>query len=133
MLNPWVILGIVLFWGASVTGAYLKGHSIAKDQAKAEYSRQLESSIAEANADALVDMQAAREVGEREARARVITRTITNEVTKVIHGKPSAAVCRWDDDSGKLLERAVEAANDLAPAPKPVPSAGPRLKPPGKP
>ena len=133
MLNPYILLGLVIFWIASVTGAYLKGHSIAEDQAKAAYSKQLDAAIASHNEDALVDMQAAREAGEREARARVVTRTITNEVTKVIHEKPSPAICRWDDPSVGLLQRAVEAANDLAPAAKSVPDAGSPVKPAIKP
>ena len=132
-MNPWLILAAVLFWGVSVTIAFFQGESREADRAKAEYSKQQDAAIKEANDNALIDMQAAREVGEREGRAKVITRTITNEVTKVIHEKPSPAVCRWDDNSSRLLQRAVEAANNLEATPKPVPDSGARLKPPGKP
>jgi len=66
-VNPYLILGAVLFWIASVTIAFFQGESREADRAKAEYSRQLESAIKEANEDALIDMQAAREVGQREA------------------------------------------------------------------
>src|SRR3990167_10520454 len=123
MLNPWLLLGAVLFWLASMAGAYFKGVDVAENEAKAEYSKQQDAAIKEANDNALIDMQAAREVGEREGRAKVITRTITNEVTKVIHEKPSPAVCRWDDNSSRLLQRAVEAANNLEATPKPVPDS----------
>src|SRR3990167_6122293 len=124
MFNPWLILGAVLFWMASVGTAYYKGGINAENAAKAEYSRQLESAIKEANEDALIDMQAAREVGQREARAKVITRTITNEVVKVIHEKPMPAVCRWDADSARLLDDAIKAANDLATTAKSVRDSG---------
>ena len=70
-MNPYLILGAVLFWIASVTIAFFQGESREADRAKAEYSRQLESAIKEANEDALVDMQAAREVGQRVCRGVV--------------------------------------------------------------
>src|SRR3990167_10160826 len=129
MFNPWVILGAVLFWMASVGAAYYKGGVHAEKAPKAKSSRQLESAIKEANDNAQIDMQAAREVGQREARAKVITRTITNEVVKVIREKPMPAVCRWDDPSVGLLKRAVEAANDLASAAPAVPKPGDTHKP----
>ena len=131
-MNPYLILGAVLFWIASVTIAFFQGESREADRAKAEYSRQLESAIKEANEDALVDMQAAREVGQREARAKVITRTITNEVVKVIHERPQPAVCRWDDTSFGLLKSAVEAAGDLATTAKSVRDSGDASKPSSK-
>ena len=132
-MNPYLILGAVLFWIASVTIAFFQGESREADRAKAEYSRQLESAIKAANEDALIDMQAAREVGQREARAKVITRTITNEVVKVIHERPMPAVCRWDADSTRLLDDAIKAANDLQATPKRVPDASSATKPAGKP
>jgi len=132
-VNPYLILGAVLFWIVSVTVAFFQGESREADRAKAEYSRQLESAIKEANDNAQIDMQAAREVGQREARAKVITRTITNEVVKVIREKPMPAVCRWDDPSVGLLKRAVEAANDLASAAPAVPKPGDTHKPAVKP
>ena len=131
-MNPYLILGAVLFWIASVTIAFFQGESREADRAKAEYSRQLESAIKEANEDALIDMQAAREVGQREARAKVITRTITNEVVKVIHEKPMPAVCRWDADSARLLDDAIKAANDLATTAKSVRDSGDASKPSSK-
>ena len=133
MFNPWLILGAVLFWMASVGAAYYKGGVHAENAAKAEYSRQLESAIKEANDNAQIDMQAAREVGQREARAKVITRIITNEVVKVIHEKPMPAVCRGDADSTRLLDDAIRAANDLAPAAEPVLKPGSPTKPASKP
>ena len=131
-MNPYLILGAVLFWIASVTIAFFQGESREADRAKAEYSRQLESAIKAANEDALIDMQAAREVGQREARAKVITRTITNEVVKVIHERPMPAVCRWDADSTRLLDDAIKAANDLATTAKSVRDSGNASKPSSK-
>jgi len=131
-VNPYLILGAVLFWIASVTVAFFQGESREADRAKAEYSRQLESAIKAANEDALIDMQAAREVGQREARAKVITRTITNEVVKVIHERPMPAVCRWDADSTRLLDDAIKAANDLATTAKSVRDSGDASKPSSK-
>ena len=131
-MNPYLILGAVLFWIASVTVAFFQGESREADRAKAEYSRQLESAIKEATEVSLIDMQAAREVGQREARSKVITRTITNEVVKVIHEKPMPAVCRWDADSARLLDDAIKAANDLATTAKSVRDSGDASKPSSK-
>ena len=133
MLNPYALLGLVLFWIASVGAAYYKGGVHAENAAKAEYSKQLDAAIAAHNEDALVDMQAAREAGEREARAMVVTRTINNEVVRIIREKPSDAICRWDSDSFRLLGDAIKAASNLAPASIAVPDAGNAVKPAGKP
>ena len=133
MMNPWIILGAVLFYAASMAGAYFKGGQHERNAAKAEYSRQLESSIAEANANAQIDMQAAREVGEREGRARARTVVIQGEAQVVFRDNPQPRVCDWTQPAFSVLQRAIESANDLAATPKPVPDAGARLKPPGKP
>lgn len=110
-MYPWILLGLLIFWLASVSGAYYKGHTAAQEAARAQYATQLEQSIAEHNENAVIDAQAAREAGERSAKARTRTVTITNEVERVIHEKPAPAVCRLTADTFSLLTVAVQVAN----------------------
>ena len=132
--NPYILLGLAVFWAVSVGGAYFKGSQHAQDAARAQYATDLESAIAESRENAVIDMQAAREAGERDARARTRTVTVTNEVERVIHAQPAPAVCRLNPDAFRLLGAAVEIANgaDTDPA-KPMPDAGPKTRPAGKP
>ena len=115
MMNPYVLLGLLVFWLASVSGAYLKGHSAAHDQARAQYATDLEKAIAKHEEDAAIDMQAAREAGQAEAKARVKTVTVTNTVERILYEKPSPANCRVTDDTFKLLAAAVQIANGADP------------------
>ena len=111
LLNPWVILGIVLFWGFSMAGAYLKGSQVAQDAARAAYATSLEQTIAEANKNAVIDMAAAAEVAARESAARTRAAMIRGQTVKVIHEKPSPAVCNLDAGRMQLVAAAVAAAN----------------------
>ncbi len=133
MLNPYVMLGLVLFWIASVGAAYYKGGVNKENEVKAEYSRQLESSIKEANDNALIDMQAAREVGEREGRAKARTVYIKGQTQLVFKDNPQPALCNWDSKSFGLLNDAIQATNDLTGAASAVPSVRPAVKPAAKP
>ena len=129
-MNPWLILAVVLAIGAAGVGGYFKGSTDAENRARARYSTELEATIAQHNENAVIDMQAAREAGEREAKARVKTVTITNEVERVIHDKPAAPECRLTADAFSLLRAAVQVANgtDTSPAIT-VPPTGNPVKP----
>lgn len=130
MTNPYILLGLIVFWMVSVTGAYFKGVQHAEDKAKAEYSKQLEDTIQQHNADALVDMEAARAAGILDAKAKTRTVTITNEVERVIHDNPAPAACRITDDTFRLLQSAIQVANGDPDSTKLLPQSGTGLKPP---
>jgi hypothetical protein len=120
-MNPYILLGLLVFWLASVTGAWFKGSQHAQDAARAQYATDLEKAIAKHEEDAAIDMQAAREAGQAEAKARVKTVTVTNTVERILHEKPAPANCRVTDDTFKLLAAAVQIANGADPdATKPV-------------
>ena len=130
MFNAWLLLGLLVFWLTSVGGAYYKGRGAAQDEARAQYATQLEQTIAEHREDALIDMEAAREAGQREARARTRILTVTNEVEKVLYAKPAPPECRLASDTFSLLRVAVQLANGSDPDPaKPVPIPAPAVKP----
>ena len=134
MFNPWLILAAVLAIGAAGVGGYFKGSTDAKNAAAAQYAKDLDAKVAEHNANALIDMTAAREAGERDAKARTRTVTVTNEVERVIHAAPAPAVCRLTPDTFNLLRAAIDIANDAdTPAAKSMPDAAPKTKPAGKP
>ena len=120
-----MLLGLIVFWLASVTGAYFKGHQNAQDAARAHYATELETSIKAANETAQADIAAAREAGKREARAKVRTVTVTNEVERIIHAKPAPVECRLEPDVFNLLRVAVAVANNTdTDTTKPVPTSG---------
>lgn len=112
MLNPYVLLGLLVFWLASVTGAYFKGHTAAENAARAQYATELEATIAEHNKNAVIDMQAAAEVAAKESAARTRQAMLRNQTVKVIHEKPSPAVCDLDDGRMQLVAQSVAAANN---------------------
>src|SRR3990167_6354945 len=107
-MNPWLILAAVLFWGVSVTIAFFQGESREADRAKAEYSKQQDAAIKEANDNALIDMQAAREVGEREGRARAKTIVIRGKAEVVFRDNPQPRVCDWSEPAFSLLDAAIK-------------------------
>ena len=116
MLNPWVLLGIALVWAASVAGAYFKGAEHAENKARAHYATQLEQTIAEHNADALLDMEAAREWGQRNAAVRTKTVEIRSQANEATSASPAPAMCALDDDRWRVLNAAIEAGNDAGEA-----------------
>ena len=111
MLNPYVILGIVLFWGFSMAGAYLKGSQVAQDAARAQYAESLEQTIAQHNKNAVIDMQAAAKVAADEATARTRTAMLRSRTNEVIRANPSPVTCAWPADRFGLLVTAVQEAN----------------------
>ena len=133
LFNPWVLLTLGIALAGSNFYSYSLGGDHKENEAKAAYSKQLESSIKEANENALIDMQAAREVGEREGRARARTVVIEGKAQVVFRDNPQPRVCDWTTPAFGVLNDAIQAANDLKATPIAVPDSGPRLKPPSKP
>ena len=111
LANPWLLLGLLVFWLASVSGAYYKGSQHAQDAARAQYATDLEASIQKANETAKADIEAARAAGQKEAKARLRTVTVTNTVERILHEKPSPAICRVNDDAFALMLATVQIAN----------------------
>jgi len=112
LLNPYLIIGLIVFWLASVGGAYFKGHTAAQDAARAQYATELEATIKQHNANTLIDMQAAADVAAKEAAARTRTAMLRNQTTKVIYEKPMPVSCNYDDGRMQLVAAAVAAANN---------------------
>jgi hypothetical protein len=122
------MLGLLVFWLASVAGAYYKGGAAVENLMRAEHATQLEKTIAEHNEDAAIDMQAALEAGRKEAKVRTKVVTLIQEVNNAIASKPAPAECRVTDDVLKLMRVAIAIANGEAdpPAADSLPNPGPK-------
>jgi len=119
MLNPYVILGLVLFWGASCVGSYLKGSEVAQNEAKARFSEQLEATIAQAREDSVIDMMAATEAEAKRHKSRIVYRDRIVKVKESINEIPVA--CVIPDGAVGMFNDAIRNANDSTPSAKPVP------------
>jgi len=111
MFNPWLILAVVLAIGGAGISGYFKGSTDAKNAAAAAAATQMEAAIKQHNADAVIDMQAAYERGQAEAKVRVITRTIQGEASAITASAPIPVNCRLDAPRMKLLIRSIDVAN----------------------
>ena len=128
MLNPYVILGLLLFWCASVTGAFFSGQSSEADRAKAAQLAAVNQAVEDANRVAAADQRKAVAAAIKTAKARTRTVTIRGKAVEVIREVPSPAACDWNPDSWGVLLSAVDAANDkpasVGSLPQPLPRAG---------
>lgn len=109
MMNPWVLLGIGVIWLASVGGAYFKGAQHAEDKARAQYATQLEQTIAEHNADAQIDAEAAFEWGQKSSAAKTKYTEIRSQANEATSASPAPANCNLDDKRWRVLNTAVQA------------------------
>lgn len=128
-MNPYVIGAIALGLIVTHASAFIKGRSYAETQQQAAYSKQLEQVITEHNANAAKDAQAAFEAGKKQAGARVVTRTIREQVDKVVD-RPVYRDCRLDDDGFRLwndANRGSLAEANTAGKPDPAPAKLPRI------
>ena len=116
MFNPWILLGLLVFWLASVGGAYYKGSQNAQEEARAQFASQLEATIQAHNADAEIDMNAAFEWGQRNSIAKTKSNEIRGQANDAIRAQPLAVTCNWDTATFGLLTSAVKAASELDPA-----------------
>lgn len=110
-MNPYLILGLLVAWLASVGGAYLKGHSVAEDAMRAKYATDLENTIRQHNENAIIDMQAAAKVAADEAAARTRQAMIRSQTNEVIRTSPQPVGCSLDSERMRLLNAAVAQAN----------------------
>jgi len=124
-MNPYLILAVVLAIGGAGVGGYAKGRHVANADAIVAQAKAIDAKIAEHNADTVIDMQAAYERGQQEAKVRVITRTIQGEADAITASAPIPNNCRLDADRMQLLKRSINVANGVADAPAGLPDSLP--------
>lgn len=114
--NPWILVGLLVFWLSTLAGAYWKGHTAAQDSARAQYATDLEATIAEHNANAEIDAQAALEWGQANARVRTEYVTIRSAANAATQNNPAVPACNLDTGRMQSLAAAISAANKQSPA-----------------
>lgn len=126
-MNPYVLGAVALGLLVSHASMYVKGGNDEENKQKAAYSRQLEKAMEMHNENAARDVQTAFEAGQKQARARVVTRTIQQQVDKVVE-RAVYRDCRLDDDGLRLWNAANAGAETPPPAkPDPAPAKLPRI------
>ena len=105
------MIQILILVAAFGLGAYVgwdyRDGKVAQDIAKAQAA-----AIEAHNEDAAIDMQAAREAGERDALAKTRFAGIRGQAHEITVAKPTAVVCNLDTERVRVLALAVEAANN---------------------
>lgn len=105
MLNPWLLLAIVIGWGASVAAAGWAAYGAGQDKCIAEQAR-----------DAIVAQIAADAAGEATAKAiskiEVRNVTIQQKLQREVIERQVFRDCRSGDDARLLFNSAIPAAAD---------------------
>lgn len=118
MFNPYVALAIGVVLVASHGSAYVSGSRNATNAAKAAQGKALSDAVAAAHAQGVEDMQTELENEARRQELRVEYRDRVQTVERIVREKPSD--CRVSDDVFRLLNAAIDAANN----PKPTKPSG---------
>lgn len=103
-MNPYILLGLVLAWGASIGGAFFYGRDTGKDSVLAGQTliEEVEKRAREGAAEAIAQIEV-KNITIRQ-KAEVITREI-----------PVYRDCRHDPDAVRLLNDALAAPGQVAP------------------
>ena len=117
MMNPYLLLGAVVFWLASVVTAGWMGWDYRDGKVAQQQKRAIDSAIKEHNDDVAIDMQAAFEWGARRTAAQSKSDAQTGAIAGDTLAHPLPADCRLAPDSVRVLNNSVKLANDLTPAP----------------
>ena len=116
-MNPTIILGVVILWGASVVGTYFYGRSDGKDL-EAGSNAKIELAIAATLEQA--QLGAANEI----AKIKVSNTTIRSKTETIIRDNPVYAECKHDASGVQLINEALTGRAIPAPGGK-LPGAKP--------
>jgi hypothetical protein len=117
MMNPYVLLAIVLAWGASVTGSFFFGRDTGMDSmiAEQEKTRQLIEDVED---------RAQRAAAEAIAGIKVVNQVNRQVLEREIVEKPVYRECRHTDDGLRAVNSALE-NRPVAPGDRKLPEADP--------
>ena len=105
--NPWILLAIVLLWGASLGGMYLKAHSDGVNECQAADARDVH--VAETATKAATDAAAAA-ISKIEVKNTTIHQKVQHDVIE----KAVYRECRHDAGSLRNLNEALTGAAEPA-------------------
>lgn len=117
MFNPWVILAAVIFWGASVTGAFIKGEGTQHTKEVAAAKDQQDQAVQQAKDEAAIDYGVAQTLALEQQKRELLRATNSGKVAKVLATDKAAVNCRLGDDSFSVLRNSLSAANGAASSP----------------
>jgi len=118
-MNLYVILAMVIAWGASVAGAFFYGEGVGKDSEIATQAR--EDKVARAAREAATEA-----IAKAIPLITVKNTTIRQTLEKEVHEKPVFVDCRSGDTAVRMLNDTVSGAAS-APAGRPgqLPASSP--------
>ena len=118
MINPWILLALVVGWGASVGTAFFYGEGVGRDMEIAAQAR-------EDRATQLAIDTTNRTVAEAISKIQVKNTTIRQTLEKEIHERPVFRDCRSGPDAMRLLNDTVSAPSAAsAPGAGKLPATG---------
>lgn len=119
MINPWLLLALVIGWGASVGGAFFYGEGVGRDM---EIAGQAREDKARLDVIVAVDQAVAKNLGSIQVKNTTIRQTLEKE----IHERPVFRDCRSGDAALRMLNDTVGAAAPAsAPGTGQLPASGP--------
>lgn len=109
MLNPYVLLALLIGWGASITGAFVYGGNVREDHIRAEDSR---------TADAILEARNQAQLGAADAisQLRITNTTIHQEVQREIRTNTVYADCKLPAGGLRIANEALTGQRPAVPA-----------------
>lgn len=109
--NPWLILGAVILWLASVTGAFIKGESFQQTKDTAAAKTQLDSALKDAKANWDASYQAQLQIEKRKQKNEVVHQKHSRSVAVALSADPHARDCKLAIPSFGVLRDSIRASN----------------------
>ena len=111
MISPIILLAFLLALIGTGASGFLYGQHTQKNADKAAQVDAVKRALDDANANTLIDMQAAASHAKAEADARNRAGKLSAQVKEVIREIPMPASCDWDSRTFVLLGDTVKFAN----------------------
>lgn len=129
LLSPTFWLCLVIWTAVVSAGSYLKGSKNAENAARAAHATALESAIATAKQNAVIDAQSLIDHERERQEVKTVFRDKIVTVEKLINGKNIPVECNIGDDAVGVFNSAIRAINSkTTPKHEPVPAAPPAPK-----
>lgn len=111
LANPWILLGSLLLWLASLTGVYFKATHDQQARDEATAALKLQQKLQSAENDWAVNYQAALELEQEKQANERKHQTHSRAVATAVAADPHAKDCSLAPDSLGVLISSVRAAN----------------------
>lgn len=119
--NPYVVLGLVVAWGASVVGSFFYGQRVEAGAQALAQQNAIVATFEQTRRDAEAERGRAVAEAERRGKAQAAVRTITR---RIVETRTVPAEC-IPDDFRMSVNAAIDAANGTGADPGGVPVAVP--------